>query len=169
MSNPSMALAMAPARRINDFKSEGNYSYALDSFVGDNFLIVGDAGRFVDPIFSSGVSVAMHGAKFASAAIVEGAAKGDFSRETFMPFENRIRGGVKIWYDFIRLYYKLLPGFTRFIQHPDHRMDVLRLLQGDVYDVTTAPVLDAMRSFIRSVEADENHILHNALTTVPVD
>jgi 1H-pyrrole-2-carbonyl-[peptidyl-carrier protein] chlorinase len=168
-TNINLAEAMAPAHRCNDFKSEGNYSYSLEQFAGDGFVIVGDAGRFVDPIFSSGVNVAMHGAKFASDVIMKAIEDQAFSRDTFAPFEKRMRNGVKIWYDFIRLYYKLLPGFTRFIQDRRYRLDVLRLLQGDVYDQASVPVLDAMRSFIHSVEADPNHLLHGSLSDVPID
>ena len=67
--NPELARAMKGARRINEFKSEGDYSYSMEKFVGNGFLMIGDAARFVDPIFSSGVSVAAHGAKFASESI----------------------------------------------------------------------------------------------------
>lgn len=168
-SNPGLAKAMAPAKRCNEYKSEGNYSYSLERFVGDGFLVIGDAARFVDPIFSSGVSVAMHSAKFATEAIVEAAKTGDYRGEAFEGYEKTTKEGVAIWYDFIRLYYKLLPAFTRFIQEPEHRLGLLRLLQGDVYDREEVPVLEAMRDFIKVVESNEDHLLHNALSDVPID
>ncbi|HMF48490.1 MAG TPA: hypothetical protein VK603_07600 [Candidatus Saccharimonadales bacterium] len=47
----------------------------------------------------------------------------------------RERRGTEIWYEFIRLYYKLLPAFTHFIKSKKHRIEVLRLLQGEVFDL----------------------------------
>ncbi|MEX2375968.1 MAG: NAD(P)/FAD-dependent oxidoreductase [Dehalococcoidia bacterium] len=168
-SNLGLARAMRNARRINDFKQEGNYSYCLSRFSGDGYVILGDAARFVDPIFSSGVSVAMHGAKFAAGAIERAIVSGCSQSEAFREYEAKTRAGVAIWYEFIRLYYKLLPMFTRFIRSPEHRLGVLRLLQGDVYDRTEVPVLDAMRDFVRAVDESENHLLKDALTDIPID
>ena len=50
---------MRNAERVNEFKLEGDYSYKMDTFAGNGFVLIGDAARFVDPIFSSGVSVAL--------------------------------------------------------------------------------------------------------------
>jgi len=161
--------AMRNAIRINDFKVEGDYSYSLSKFVGNNFICVGDAARFVDPIFSSGVSVALYSAKYASERIRIAFETGDFSEEALKPYETRMRGGVGIWYEFIRLYYKLLPLFTHFIQSREHRLEVLRLLQGEVYDRKDVPVLDAMRKYIESVEKSDSHLLKSRLTNIPID
>jgi len=169
-SNPNLAEAMRSARRINDFKREGDYSYSMSSFCGDGFVMLGDAARFVDPIFSSGVSVAMYSAKFASERIVHAFETGDFSAETFQPYEKKLKGGVTIWYDFIRLYYKLLPLFTKFIREPEHRLGLLQLLQGDVYERKEVPaVLHAMREYVRVVEETPGHLLRPYLSDVPVE
>ena len=168
-TNPDLERAMQPAERVNEFKTEGDYSYSLSRFVGDNFLCVGDASRFVDPIFSSGVSVALYGAKYASERIKVAFETGDFSAATFQPYETRMRGGVGVWYEFIRLYYKLLPLFSHFIQSREHRLEVLRLLQGEVYDRKDVPVLDAMRKYIESVEKSDSHLMRSSLTTIQID
>jgi FADH2 O2-dependent halogenase len=167
--NPDLARAMRAARRINEFKSEGDYSYKMSRLVGDGYLMVGDAARFVDPIFSSGVSVAAHSAKFAAERIQVALQQGDFSAATFQPYEDKLRRGVDIWYEFIRLYYKLLPLFTLFIQSKHHRLAVLRLLQGEVYDRQEVPVLAAMRQFIEAVEKSDNHVFRSQLTDMPID
>jgi FADH2 O2-dependent halogenase len=166
--NSNLVKAMSPARRVNDFKAEGDYSYSMTQFAGDGYVLVGDAARFVDPIFSSGVSVALYSAKFASEAIIENLEKGDTSEAAFQGYETRLRGGVTIWYEFITLYYKLLPLFTYFIQNKKHRLQVLRLLQGEVFDRDEVPVLDAMREFIAEAEKDDKHAFAKRLTDVPV-
>jgi FADH2 O2-dependent halogenase len=167
--SPDLAHAMRNARRINDFKAEGDYSYKMERLVGDGYLMIGDAARFVDPIFSSGVSVAAHSAKFAAERIEYALKIGDFSEAVLKPYEDKLRRGVDIWYEFIRLYYKLLPLFTLFIQSKQHRLAVLRLLQGEVYDRQEVPVLGAMREFINAVEKSDNHVFRDQLTDMPID
>lgn len=161
---------MKNARQINDYKREADYSYSMKSFSGNGFLLVGDAARFVDPIFSSGVSVAMHSAKFASEAISKDLENGNVSETAFAAYDKRLRGGVEIWYEFIRLYYKLLPLFTRFIQSKKYRLGLLQLLQGDVYDHDEVPaVLPAMRQYIDVVERADSHIWKKDLSDIPID
>ena len=99
-SNPGLARAMANAVRVNDFKTEGDYSYILDKFCGSGYLMIGDAARFVDPIFSSGVSVAMYSARYGAETIQAVLESGDLSAEAFQPYEQAVRSGVGIWYDF---------------------------------------------------------------------
>jgi 1H-pyrrole-2-carbonyl-[peptidyl-carrier protein] chlorinase len=168
-SNPALIEAMKPATRLNEFKMEGDYSYSLKKFVGNGCVMIGDAARFVDPIFSSGVSIALYSAKYASERIKVAFETGDFSEAQFQPFEQKVRGGIAIWYEFIRLYYKLLPLFTHFIQSKEHRLEVLRLLQGEVYDRKDVPVLDAMRKYIKKVEESPDHIFRNSLSDIPID
>lgn len=168
--NPDLAKVLQNARRLNEFKMEGDYSYSMEKFVGDGFLMIGDAARFVDPIFSSGVSVALYSAKFASKQIAIAFEKNDFSASTFQPYEDKLRSGVEVWYEFIRLYYKLLPLFTHFIQSKEHRLGVLQLLQGEVFDRQEVPVLKAMRDYIDTVEASDSHIFKAHLSSsIPLD
>ncbi len=168
-STPALAEAMQNATRIKDFEFEGDYSYSMDKFVGDGFLLIGDAARFVDPIFSSGVSVALYSAKFASEVICQAFEANDFSVKSFTPYETRLRKGVQIWYEFIRLYYKMLPLFTHFIRTEEYRRDVLRLLQGEVFDRDEVPVLDKMKNYVKTVEASDNHLFKKHLTNIPID
>ncbi|MEM7033541.1 MAG: NAD(P)/FAD-dependent oxidoreductase [Chloroflexota bacterium] len=168
-SCPDLARAMRNAKPVNELKTEGDYSYSMERFVGNGFVMVGDAARFVDPIFSSGVSVALFSAKFASETIQHAFEIEDFSEATLQPYEEKLRGGVEIWYEFIRLYYKLMHVFTYFIQNKKHRLQVLRLLQGQVYDRRNAEVLDEMRNLIEAAENSEQHIFKKYLTAMPID
>jgi 1H-pyrrole-2-carbonyl-[peptidyl-carrier protein] chlorinase len=168
-TSPDLAMAMSAAKRVTDFSAEADYSYSMKRFAGDGWLLVGDAARFVDPIFSSGVSIALESAKSASETIVRCLEAGDVSRAMLQPYEDRLKAGVSIWYEFIRLYYKLMHLFTYFIQSKEHRHQVLQLLQGEVYDRDAAPVLDEMRSLIRKVEQTPGHVWQSHLTDVPID
>jgi FADH2 O2-dependent halogenase len=167
-SNKGLERAMANAVRVNEFKTEGDYSYMLDKFCGNGYMMVGDAARFVDPIFSSGVSVAMHSARFGSQTVISALESGDWSEAALKPYENTLRGGVDIWYEFIRLYYKLLPLFTLFIQS-EYRVEILRLLQGEVFNREDVKVLNVMRRYIDAVEKNERHVFRGQLSDVPID
>ena len=167
-ATPTLAAAMRHAKPVNELKSEGDYSYSMERFTGNGFVLIGDAARFVDPIFSSGVSVALYSAKFAAEQIKVSFETGDFSRSAFLPYEQRLRGGTDIWYEFICLYYKLLPIFTHFIASEEHRLQVLQLLQGEVYDRSEAPVLNAMKEFIEVIETSESHVFKDQLTDISI-
>ncbi len=165
-STPNTAAAMKDAVRINDFKREGDYTYSMERFAGPGYLLSGDAARFVDPIFSSGVSVALYSAKFAAETLRSVIQDGASESEAFASYEQRLRAGCDVWYEFICLYYRLLPLFTLFIRDPRYREQIHRLLQGDVYDRAEVPVLDKMREFITAVEANGAHLMHGYLGNV---
>jgi len=165
-STPDVQRALAQAVRINDFKQEGDYSYSMSRFGGPGYRLVGDAARFVDPIFSSGVSVALTSGMFAAESILEMIHGGVDEQTGAEQYDHKLRAGVNIWYEFITSYYRLLPLFTLFIKKKEYRLQVLRLLQGDVYDRTSVPVLDAMKEFISVVESNKNHLFHKYLGNI---
>lgn len=168
-TRPALREALQNARRIHPFRDEGDYSYAMRQICGDRWVMVGDAGRFVDPIFSTGVSIALNSSRFAHTDILASLEKGDYSRKAFSNFENTIRLGTKNWYDFITVYYRLNVLFTYFVGDPRYRIDVLKLLQGDVYDDATPPVLQKMREMVTEVEKNEKHPWHKLLGDMTVD
>ena len=165
--NRALAKATQGAIRINELKGEANYSYRLDQVCGDGWLAVGDAARFTDPVFSSGVSVAMHDARRAAQSIQAALERGDCGRDAFLSYEDKLRADAAIWDDFIRLFYRLLPSFTEVIESPEHRASVLRLIQGEVDADSDARVLEEMRRLIASVEAADDHALRNELMDFP--
>lgn len=165
--NRKLARATRRAKRINDLKGEVNYSYRLSRVCGDGWLAIGDAARFIDPIFSSGVSVAMHSARFAAERIQTAVESGDTSRATFEPYEDQLLTGAAIWDDFIRLFYRLLPAFTHLLESRDHRTALVRMIQGDIHAGSEAEVLDEMRTLIRSVEEADAHPWQEQLLDLP--
>ena len=167
-TSPDLARALEGATRIRPYKSEGDYSYCMQRFTGDGFLLIGDAARFVDPIFSSGVSIACYSARFASEVLIEALADGEVTRERLASYEVRLRAGVDIWYEFIRLYYKVMHLFTHFIVDPEYRHQILQLIQGEVYDRSEVEILDRMRSVIRTVEKTPGHIWKPFLSDIQV-
>ncbi|TVL90392.1 NAD(P)/FAD-dependent oxidoreductase [Streptomyces sp. SAJ15] len=167
-SRPELERALRPTRRVRPFKAEGDYSYGMRQVAGDGMVMIGDAARFVDPIFSSGVSVAMNSARLACKDIIAAAAAGDYRAPRFDTYVNTLRRGVSNWYEFISIYYRLNILFTAFVQDPRYRIDVLKLLQGDVYDDAEPAALLAMREFVATVESDPTHLWHDRLGNLKV-
>jgi 1H-pyrrole-2-carbonyl-[peptidyl-carrier protein] chlorinase len=168
-SRPKLAEALRRAERLRTFSEEGDYSYSMSQICGDRFVLLGDAGRFVDPIFSTGVSIALNSSRFAHRDILSALEHGDFSRPSFKTFEETITRGTKNWYDFISVYYRLNVLFTYFITDSRYRLDVLKLLQGDVYDDAAPPVLSKMRKMVSDVERNPKHPWHQLLNDLTVD
>ncbi|HEY6342379.1 MAG TPA: NAD(P)/FAD-dependent oxidoreductase [Bryobacteraceae bacterium] len=168
-SRPKLADALKRSERVRAFKEEGDYSYAMTQICGDRFVLIGDAGRFVDPIFSTGVSIALNSSRFAHRDILGALERGDFSRASFKTFEETITRGTKNWYDFITVYYRLNVLFTYFVEDKRYRLDVLKLLQGDVYDDAAPPVLEKMRKMVSDVERNPKHPWHQLLNDLTMD
>src|ERR1019366_967035 len=96
-TRPMIEETLRKANRIRPFKDEGDYSYAMKQLCGDRFLMVGDAGRFVDPIFSTGVSIALNSSRFAHTNVLRSLEQNDFTRESFSDYETKLKLGTKNW------------------------------------------------------------------------
>jgi flavin-dependent dehydrogenase len=78
-ASPLMRERMSGARRLTDMHAVGDYSYRNTRLHGDRWLLAGDAAGFIDPIFSTGVFLAIHSAEKAARAI-DGALRQPWSR-----------------------------------------------------------------------------------------
>ena len=67
--SPLMRERMAQAKRVTEVRAVGDYSYRNTRLHGDRWLLAGDAAGFIDPIFSTGVFLAIHSAEKAASAI----------------------------------------------------------------------------------------------------
>lgn len=165
--NRKLARATRHVRRINDLKGEVSYSYRLDRVCGDGWIAIGDAARFIDPAFSSGVGVAMHGARFAAERIVAALEAGDVSRQSFLEYEDMVFTAAAIWDDFTRLFYRLLPGFTHLLESREHRPALVRMIQGEIQPDTSRETLQELRSLVRTVEEADSHPWKDQLVDLP--
>jgi flavin-dependent dehydrogenase len=168
-SRPDLHDALQSADQVRPMKHEADYSYAIRQLADDRLVLVGDAARFVDPIFSTGVSIALNSSRFAQRDIVRAFETGDFSRGAFADYEAIMRRGHRNWYEFIGVYYRLNVLFTAFINDPRYRLDVLKLLQGDVYDEEEPPALTRMKEIVAHVEHNPDHVWHDILGSLTSD
>ena len=130
--NRTLSYNLRNAERVRPWWLEGDYTYKVDRLTGDGWLMVGDALRFIDPVFSTGVDVATYSALFASEAI-DRTLNGEEERVALGDYERRVTDGVDAWYELIALFYKLQNLFTWFAVKKEYRECVVRILQGNIY------------------------------------
>ena len=130
--NRTFTDAMKQAERIRPWWIEADYSYKIDRFAGPGWILVGDALRFVDPIFSSGVDVALFSALYAYETITASWKTGNEEKH-FADYQRRVETGVDIWYELISTFYRLQNLVTRYATHPQWREQIVRTLQGNPY------------------------------------
>lgn len=168
-SRPAVADGLRQAERLRPLRAEGDYSYAMRQICGDRFVLVGDAARFVDPIFATGVSIALSSARFAAQDILAACETDDFSHAQFTTFETTMKRGARNWYRFIAVYYRLNVLYTAFVSDDRYRFDMLRLLQGDVWDEDEPVALTKMTEILKQVESNPKHIWHSYLGNLKAD
>jgi flavin-dependent dehydrogenase len=121
------------ATRVTGYFVTRDYSYRSRQVAGDGWVLVGDAFGFLDPLYSSGVLLALRSGEQAADAIADGLAKGDTSAaqlgrwgETFNQGIDRMRRLVCEYYDGF--------SFGNFVREfPELRNTVTDLLIGDLF------------------------------------
>ena len=144
---PKLALRLRDAKLTHEVTATGNYSYSAAHMYGDRYILVGDAYTFIDPVFSSGVMLAMNSA-FVGADAVE-ACLGDPARAPAMlrRFDRTVRAGVRSFTWFI--YRMTNPTIRQLFMAPSTALGmqagVLSLLAGDLFRGT--PIRWRLRAF----------------------
>ncbi len=127
---------MREASITGEVRVTGNYSYTCSRMHGPGWIMAGDAWAFVDPVFSSGVYLAMHSGTRA-AAVVDAALR-EPQREAALQraFEKRIRRGVRVFSWFIyRFNSPVMRGLFASPRNYFRVEDgVISMLAGDVFD-----------------------------------
>jgi flavin-dependent dehydrogenase len=115
---------LAGAQAVTPLHRVANFAYRTTPIVGDRFLSVGDAIAFVDPIFSSGVFIAMRTGELAAEAILAAFADGRFRARRFAAYERRVRRGIAPFFTFIDKYYE--PAFMDLFLRPRNVLGIVR-------------------------------------------
>jgi len=89
VDTPAVAELMRDAKRVWPVRVEKDFSYSATTYAGDRWLLAGDAGSFLDPVFSTGVSIAMESGIEAAAELDRALRTKRFSARTFAAFSRR--------------------------------------------------------------------------------
>lgn len=146
---PGLQPRLKGAIRCDIFRAQKEYSYRAKQAAGDGWAMVGDAFGFLDPLYSSGVLLALTSGSMAADAIAEGLRKNDTSEAQLRKWEPVFAAGME---RVRRLVCEFYNGFSfgRFVKkHPDMKDLVTDVLIGDVFtdkvDVLW-PLMDELRA-----------------------
>ena len=135
-ASPRLTNALTGAQRMTPVHTAANFSYRVAPCVADRYVAIGDASGFIDPVFSTGVFLAMRSAELAASDILRAFAAQDFSARRFRRYARRLHRGTAAFLPFIQRFYE--PAFLDllFTPTPPWQLDkpVLWVLSGAAFD-----------------------------------
>ena len=139
MDRLSKATRTEPVRGIREL------AYRNRQIVGNGWVMVGDAAAFLDPIYSSGLFLALTSAELAAASVHEGLREDDVSAEKLGAFAKPLAEGVEVIRRLIHAFYEPSFSFRKFVKkYPEHRAALIDCLIGDVINKDMNSFLDAL-------------------------
>ncbi|MDH3232188.1 MAG: tryptophan 7-halogenase [Alphaproteobacteria bacterium] len=136
--SPAVAARMRHAKIAMPATATGNFSYICRQMWGERFMLVGDAFAFVDPVFSSGVYLAMDGAASAASAIDAYLRSPKKGKARLRRHERRIHRGIRNYTWFIERFNE--PATKALFMKPSNLLGmqsaILARLAGDVHSAT---------------------------------
>jgi flavin-dependent dehydrogenase len=135
------AESVRPVQFVRDF------TYRAERIAGDGWVMAGDAFGFIDPIYSSGVFLALKSGEYAADAILEGLEKDDVSAAQLGKYGQEYLDGMETFRKLVYAFYDRDFSFGDFLKdHPECHEAVVHLLIGNVYrepiDALFAPLAD---------------------------
>ena len=132
-ATPDVERRVAAAKQTTGYFATKDYSYRSKQSAGDGWVLVGDAFGFLDPLYSSGVLLALKSGQLAADAICDGLAKGDTSAAQLGGWGPMFNQGVDRMRRLVCEYYDGF-SFGNFIKNfPELKNTVTDLLIGDLF------------------------------------
>jgi flavin-dependent dehydrogenase len=139
---------VAGAERVDKIYSILDYSYRSKQNAGNGFILIGDAYGFLDPIYSSGVLLALKMAELAADAIHDAFKHDDFSGERLGQFQSKLDQGIESMRKLVYAFYNEGFSFSQFLKkYPEQRVNVIELLIGNVFREGVDEVYGPMSEF----------------------
>lgn len=132
---PQARERMAGAEIVGHLHATGNYSYLCSRLAGPRWVMAGDAGAFVDPVFSTGVYLAMHSAERAAGTVDRILEDPRRERALLRQYERETWAGLKTLSWFIERFTS--PAMRWLFANPRNDFDleraVISMLAGDIF------------------------------------
>ncbi len=136
------------SERVDKIYSIVDYSYRSRYNSGDGFIIIGDAYGFLDPIYSSGVLLALKMAGLAADSIHDAFNNNDFSGKRLGQFQAKLDRGIESMRKLVYAFYNEGFSFSKFLEkNPDQRVNIITLLMGDVFKEGVDDIYEPMAEF----------------------
>jgi flavin-dependent dehydrogenase len=152
---PAVRERVSIGRQADRFRAAKEYSYRSSQVAGDGWVLVGDAFGFLDPLYSSGVLLALKSGSMAADAVVEGLTKGDTSAAQLGKWGPEFTQGMDRMRRLVCEYYDGF-SFGQFVRrHPHFKGHLTDLLIGDLFKTSVDevfPSMDAMRAQMNGAE-----------------
>ena len=143
---PNVKERVATGKRVTGYFATKDYSYRSKEVAGDGWVLIGDAFGFLDPLYSSGVLLALRSGEMAADAIVEGVKKNDLSAAQLGKWGAEFNQGVDRMRRLVCEYYDGF-SFGNFVRnYPDLKGKVTDLLIGDLFTAKVDEVWQPMES-----------------------
>ncbi|MCL4843227.1 MAG: tryptophan 7-halogenase [Bryobacteraceae bacterium] len=140
---------LAPGRRTEPFRVTGEFSYRSQYCAEDGLVLIGDAFAFLDPVFSSGVFLALRSGELAAGVIDEALAAKDVSAARFDGYSNEMRQGIEAMRRLVYAFYDHNFSFGAVIrEHPHLAGDLTDCLIGNLL-IDFEPLFEAVGRFAR--------------------
>ncbi len=150
--NPWIAEHLAPGRRCEPLRVTAEYSYRSRYCAGDGLVLAGDAFTFLDPVFSSGVLLALLSGERCAHAVDAALGAGDVRAARFAEYGEELCRGVEAMRKLVYAFYEETFSFGKLLRsHPDLRGDLTDCLIGNLsHDFR--PLFKAVDEFARVPE-----------------
>ncbi len=142
---PVMKERLVSAKLCGEFLTTRDFSYYAGAGSGPGWLLVGDAFGFIDPVYSSGVFLALKGGEFAADTIHEALERGDTSGARLGQWQPLYKQGIENFRKLVYAFYA--PGFsfgTFLKEHPQYHANLIDILVGDVFKPGVGEMFEAM-------------------------
>ena len=120
---PMLDEPMASAERVSPVYSAGDYSYRIAKLAGDRWLLAGDAAGFIDPVFSSGVFLAIMSAEKAADSLHEILRDESLKPRLFREYSRRVNRVMDLYLRFVNSWYSG-KGFTEVFLNPTEMLQL---------------------------------------------
>ena len=148
---------------VEDVHAIPNYSFQVRGFAGEGFICVGDSHRFIDPIFSFGLHVAMSEAGFAADTAKRYLEEGGHNGELFREHMARCERGIDVVEDFIDAFWENPLAFAVLV-HRRYREEMIDVFAGRIYSDDPQPprLVGAFRELLdRERSYDDDELLYS--------
>lgn len=139
------------ARQVEEIKVLNDFSYVTREVAGDGWMLAGDACGFLDPMYSSGVVLALRSGELVADTLAAALADDDLSASRLGSFGPSFRDGLEAFRQLVYAFYTPGFSFAGFLKrHPEHRLAVILILQGDVFGQDFEALFRDLRAMLDS-------------------
>ncbi|MBB08213.1 MAG: alkylhalidase [Roseibacillus sp.] len=139
---------LGEGEQFGEYWVTGEYSYRGEHCASDGLVMAGDAFAFLDPVFSSGVFLALKSGEMAADAISEALEQGDVSAGQFAGYGEKLCRMIEVMRKLVYAFYDEDFSFAKLIKkHEEIRPMLTDCLIGDLDGKDYGPLAEAMSDF----------------------